>query len=240
MTLAVSRPDMAGDRHEEHDAAAEAFEAVRAEVAQLRHAVERLTTVQAAVEQPDYAVTLGEITHNLAVTAKRTEALAKSPALLLTPVGIGAQINVAAAEVRRGEQQMLDQARSGLQQAARELAGRVKSARAYDEQRLWVIGAGVTGLVSGALLLWGLARPIARAMPEDWMWPERMAARTLDRPMWEAGARLMANAPNTVWPELVAAWKLQQANDAALAKCWKAAGRARKAVLCTIKVGGEN
>jgi len=110
---------IAGDGDDENDAAAEAFEAVRAEVAQLRRAIERLTAAQAAAEPPDYAVTLGEITRNLAVTAKRTEALAKSPALSLAPVGIGAQIDIAAAEVRRGEQQMLDQARSGLQQAAR-------------------------------------------------------------------------------------------------------------------------
>ena len=39
---------MAGDGEDENDAAAVAFEAVRAEVAQLRRAVEQLTAAQAA------------------------------------------------------------------------------------------------------------------------------------------------------------------------------------------------
>lgn len=63
----------------------------------------------------------------------------------------------------------------------------VASARRGDEQNRWLAGAGVGGVIVGMALWAALAGPIARAMPDGWQWPERMAARTLDLPMWQAG-----------------------------------------------------
>lgn len=233
----ASRLETSGDG--ENDAATQAFEAVRAEVAQLRRAVQQLTA-QAATEMPDYAVTLGEISHNLAVTADRVDKLTKSPALSMTPAGIGAQINTAAAEARRGDKQLLDQARGDMTKAAVELIASVGSAREYEVQRRWLISIGLISLVSGALLSWLLSGPVARAVPGSWLWPEKMAARTLDQPMWEAGMHLMQTDGPVTWSGIVTGSRMITANKNALDNCWKAASKTKKAVPCSIRVGGEN
>lgn len=71
-----------------------------------------------------------------------------------------------------------------------------------------------------------LAAPIARALPASWQWPQRMATRALDMPMWEAGKHLMiADAPAN-WNALVDAWNVVQDNRKAIKGCRKAAAKA--------------
>ena len=63
--------DRADRGHDEGDAAAEAFEAVRGEVALLRRAVERLAAERAEVpEPPDYSETLGELQRGVNTAAE--------------------------------------------------------------------------------------------------------------------------------------------------------------------------
>ena len=40
-----------------------------------------------------------------------------------------------------------------------------------------------------------VAGPLVRLMPSSWLWPERMAARSLRMPMWEGGQRMMGSVP---------------------------------------------
>ncbi len=97
------------------DGATEAFDGLRGEIALMRRAVERLAAEKA--DAPDYTVTLGKISRDERQAAERLEAMANSPALSLTPVAIGTQVErVAARGLRRADRQTIDGVR-------RELAG---------------------------------------------------------------------------------------------------------------------
>ena len=54
---------------------------------------------------------------------------------------------------------------------------------------------------------------------------ERMAARTLDLPRWEAGQRMIQSASPTAFRAIVGADRIVTANRAAIEGCGKAAAR---------------
>src|SRR3546814_4040817 len=69
------------------------------------------------------------------------------------------------------------------------------------EHLLWGIGGGV---LAGCLLWSFLPGVIARAMPESWRWPERIAARTIGAAsLWDAGARLRSEEHTSELPSLM-------------------------------------
>ena len=106
------------------------------------------------------------------------------------------------------------------------------------EQRRRLGHAGLIGLAAGMTLWAILPGPIARAMPESWHWPERMAARTLAMPMWDGGQRLMAVAAPDAWREITAGAALARDNRVAIGAC-RTAAKAKKVVRCTISVKAE-
>lgn len=227
-----------GQAEDSGDAAAEAFEGVRAEVALLRRAVERLAAERAEIpEQPDYSETLGRIAQGLTATAQRVDVLTKSSLQAMTPLHVASQIVAAGSDARRGDQQIIAEARSRLDEATRELAGVVASARRSDEQNLWLAGAGIGGMLVGMALWVALAGPIARGVPENWHWSERMAARAMDLPMWQAGQRLMDIASPENWRAIVTGDAIVRANRDAIKGCRKAAAKVHGTVRCTIRVG---
>jgi len=143
-----------------------------------------------------------------------------------------------------GQRQISDQpkrtiasAGSELSKAARDLQGTVTSARMGAEQNRWLIGAALGGTVFGMILWAVFAGIVARAVPEDWQWPERMAARTLAMPIWEGGQRMMQTASPQAFADIVAGDRIVTANRQVLEACRKRADRARAAVSCTIKIG---
>ena len=87
--------------------AAEAFEAMRGELALLRRAVEGLAAERGGVDIPDYSETLGHVVQGLDGINGRldqvTTAIVKSPALAMTPAQVSAQINRAAADLRSAD-----------------------------------------------------------------------------------------------------------------------------------------
>ena len=218
--------------------AAEAFEDVRAEVTLLRRAIERLTAERAEVAEPvDYSETLGRMSNNINAIAQRVDALTKGSAQAMTPDHIAGRIVAASSDARRSDQQIIAEARAGLDQATRQLVGMVVSARRGDEQNRWLAGAGAGGLLVGMVLWAALAGPVARAMPEGWHWPERMAARTLDLPMWGAGQRMMNIAAPESWRAVVADDRIVTANRDTIEGCRKLATKTGDIVRCTIRVG---
>jgi len=219
---------------------AEAFERLRGEVALMRRAVEGMATERATIDVPDYSETLGRMANNITVIAQRVDILAKSPALAMTPEQMTARINAAGSDARRSDQQIIAEARSGLDQATRQLGSVVVSARRGDEQNRWLAGAGVGGVIVGMALWVAFAGPIARAMPESWLWPERMAARVVDRPMWDAGQRLMTVANPETWRGIVAGDQIVRANQDTIEVCRKSAAKAKKPVRCTIRVASAS
>src|SRR3546814_19354006 len=91
------------------------------------------------------------------------------------------------------------------------------------EHLLWGIGGGV---LAGCLLWSFLPGVIARAMPESWRWPERIAARTIGAAsLWDAGARLMRAGTPEAWRFIVRATPFRRKHRAAIAAGEKKAAK---------------
>ena len=124
---------------------------------------------------------------------------------------------------------MIASAGDKMENATRALHGIGDVARRADEQRrtLWQVGAGA--------FLGG----IARAMPESWQWPEKMAARTLRMSMWEAGRHLLIVDSPESWNALVEGWNVMRDNRKTIEGCRKTAAKAGEPVRCTIRIASE-
>ena len=209
---------------------------VHGEVALLRAAIEGLTAARENIEIPDYEPTLGRTEQVLGVLAQQIAAMRKSPALSMDPAHMAGEIASAATNARREDQRLITEARTALDQAAREIGNRLASARRGDEQNRWLYVIGACGVVLGLLLYALLAGPLARATPDSWRWPERMATRVLNEPgPWGAGQRLMQAADPESWALIVAASPLTDANRETVQKCREQAEKAAKPVRCTIE-----
>lgn len=100
---------------------------------------------------------------------------------------------------------------------------------------MWQVG--LTCIVAGMALWAILAGGLARSMPASWLWPERMAARSLRMPMWEAGQRLMRAGDAPAFAGVLAGNRLAIANRETLEACRKKVAKAEKTVRCMIDVG---
>ncbi|MCB8828141.1 DUF6118 family protein, partial [Escherichia coli] len=231
------------------DAAAEAFEELRAEVTLLRRAVERLAAERAEraeLPQPkDYDETLGRIAKAINKLAERMDVLAERPGISITPEGIARQIAAAGSTVRAEDQRTIAAAGKSMEDATRALHGYVVSARRGDEQNRWLAWTAIGGVALGMLLWAALAGEVARTVPESWLWPERMAARTLRLDTWTAARRLASVSQPETWNAMVRGSVLIQNNRTAIERCRRAAMKADGDVRCTIDVpppdrGGES
>jgi hypothetical protein len=229
---------------------AEAFDRLRAviegqnrELALLRRAVEGLAAERASIDVPDYTETLGALQQGMNTATGRINAigqiLAKSPALAMTPDDMAQRIASAGSAARREDQAALATARKGLEDTTRQLHGVVVSARRGDEQNRWLAWSAIGGVVLGMALWAAFAGMVARAVPESWQWPEKMASRSLALPMWEGGQRMMRASSPTAFANVAAGDRIITANREALEACRKRANRARETVSCTIKIGPE-
>lgn len=219
------------------DAAAQAFEEVRAEVTLLRRAIERLAAERAEVPAPkDYDETLGRIAQAINKLAERMDVLADRPGIKITPEGIARQIATAGGTTRADDQRTIAEARGALERATAQLAGVVASARHGDEQNRWLAWSAIGGAIVGMVLWAVLAGPIARAMPESWHWPEQRAAQALDMPMWQAGGQLLATADPAAYREIIGDEQIARANRDVIDRCSRTATKAGEAVPCTVKV----
>lgn len=220
--------------------AAQAFEELRAEVTLMRRGVERLTAERMEVpEPPDYSETLGVIANNITATAQRADMLVKSPMLAMTPEQLAGRITVAASMARQEDRQTIATARTGLEDVTRQLHGYVVSARRGDEQNRWLMWSAISGIVVGMTLWAVFAGIVARAVPASWEWPEKMAARSLDLPMWEGGQRLMRTSAPEAFANIAAGDRIVTANRQALEACRKRANKVREEVRCTISVEAD-
>ena len=218
-----------------------AFEQLRGEVALVRLAVEGLARARESIDIPDYQPTLANTEKILLALTQRVDAVAKSPAMKLTPETMGERVNASVASATGELRNLVQSAKSTLDGAARDLSGLVASARRGDEQNRWLYLFGVGGVVLGFLLYAWLAGPIARRMPVNWQWPERMATRTLAEPtLWDAGTHLMQRASPASWEGIVAAVNLARDNRETIEACRTSATKAKKAVRCTIEVKPAN
>lgn len=205
------------------DPAAEAFEALRAEVAQVRAAVEALSHAQG----PDYSPTLGAI-------AQRLETVEGHPALQLTPEGYRRQVQAATDYVRQGLHAEFRELIDDIRSARAQLQQLGANLRARDQQDRWLLYAAGAGAALGVFLWVMMSGPIARRLP--WDLGEKMAARTLGLDRWQAGQQLMRSAAPEDWRRIVWATGIEKDNRAALEQCSAAAAKAGKAQRCTVTV----
>lgn len=186
---------------------------------------------------PDYSATLGEMAKRLGSVAQGLGVIADKPAMRLTPEVLAARIDTAAQAARRSDQAALAEASERFDQGAlvvREIAGTAHGAREQRRRLLWAAGGG---LLAGMLLWSFLPGAIARATPESWRWPERIAARMLDAPStWEAGNRLMRTGDPRAWRALVEAADMQRDNRDAIEECRAAAAETSKKTRCAIMI----
>lgn len=221
----------------EIDQAAEAFARLEGEMALMRRAVQHLAAERADIVIPDYGPTLTEMTKRLGAIAGSIGDIAEHPAMQVTPDGFGRRIEAAAQAARRDDQGRINDAHNELRQAAQDMRVVTSHARTSAEQRRKLFQA-VGGGVLGGILLWSfLPGTIARAMPESWQWPERMAARMVgEETPWTAGIRLMRAGDPGMWNAIMQASMIARENREAIAGCVKSANATKQSVRCNVRV----
>jgi hypothetical protein len=236
------------DDNQEGGDPAEAFDRLRAviegqdrELALLRRAVEGLAAERAHIDVPDYSETLGRMQQGVDATADRiaviNDVIARSPALAITPEQMAQRIAAAGNAARREDQAVLAKASEDKARIMAELRAIVGSAWTRADQKnqqVWFgLGGAAIGILAWAILPGLVAREIA---PASWQWPERMAARTLDLPRWEAGQRMMQSAAPEAFANIAAGDRIVTANREVLKACRKRANKVREKVRCTVSV----
>lgn len=219
------------------DPAAEAFTRLEGELALMRRAVQHLAAERADIVIPDYGPTLTDMTKRIGAMSENLKGMAGHPAMQMTPDSIGNRIAAAAEAARRTDEERISEARSDLHQATQEMRNVTAQARTAAEQRQQLYQVAVGALLAGILLWSILPGTIARAMPESWHWPERMAARLVGASSrWDAGARLMQSDSPEAWNALVQAADIQGDNRDAIDACRKAAATSQQPVRCSVKI----
>jgi hypothetical protein len=226
---AEEMPDASGN-----DPASKEFRKLKREVGLMRMALERLADEPGKIVIPDYTETLVEMTERVNAVASRMKALRQAPALELTPETLAQQIAGAGALARSAEQASLNTATTKLVAATRELLPYVESARTERVQNFWLAAAMALGLTLGLTMGLVLPGPIDRAVPENWLWPERAAVNVLDRDMWDAGERLQAVADPKRWGVRAAVEAATVDSKDSISDCLRAIAKTSKHVQCGI------
>ena len=227
---------MTDDDIEEGDDPAEAFDRLRAvvegqdrELALLRRAVEGLAAERANIDVPDYSETLGMLQQGVDTATGRIDhvvhILSKAPVMAMTPEQMAQRIAAAGSIARREDQAALAKAgedKASVMTELRSIAGSAWTRHDQKNRQLWFGLSGVAiGIIAWAIVPGLVAREIA---PTSWQWPERMAARTLDMPRWEAGQRMMQSADPAQFRAIVTSDRIVTANREAIEGCSKVGG----------------
>jgi hypothetical protein len=217
------------EEEQEHDGAgdpAQAFEALRAEVAALRQAIEAGAERQA----PDYSPDLGRITQAVNGMIDGLEAIAAHPAVRMTPDQFGQAMTRTGRELMNEVAQKYDRARQDAERERHQLAGMIGTMRGKRDQVFWLAGVFV-----GTLVFTLFASPVLLGeLPFGWN--TNAAATVMQADRWDAGSALMQAASPQGWQDLVGASTLVRDNQEALAACQQAVVKAGKDQKCAIEV----
>jgi hypothetical protein len=219
------------DDDTEPTAAERAFDALRAEVAGMRQAVQSLSDVITKIRPTtDYTETLGAIAKKLETVGNFMAAIEQHPAIRTMP----AQYNQAI--VRAGEGMVdsavrrLDSATAEAVKARHELAGLAGSMRGQQRQFEQLFWTGFAAVLVGLLI----SPLFARLLPFGL--DGRVASFILHADRWDAGSALMQAQSPQAWRVLMDAGKFSTDNSAALAVCREAAAKAHKEQRCNVVV----
>lgn len=223
------------------DPAAAAFTRLEEEMALMRRAVQQLAAERADIVIPDYGPTLKEMAKQLGAVGGYLKGMTAHPAMQLTPETIADRIAVAAQSARRADQDQIVQSRTELQQATRELRAITAGARAFAHQRAIVMRTAIASVLVGALIWSFLPGAIARALPDSWQLPERLAARMVGAPtVTEAGIRLIRSQDPQGWKAMQSGARLEVQNRQTLSSCKAKAEKSGAPVRCSVIVGNQS
>jgi hypothetical protein len=212
--------------------AAQAFEALQAEVALQRRAIEALGEALDGVLEgrtpPDLSPDIGRILQGQAQVAQHVEQLRLHPALKLTPAQYGESLAQAGGAVVREAAQQLNQATQAVERERaqlRELVGTLQANGRHRRLLWWAVPAALAaGLVLSPLVM--------RSLPVGWS--SQAAAFLVKQDRWAGGGLLMQLESPSQWLGMAEAIRLAQANEAALAACRSMAAKTRREQRCTI------
>ena len=230
-------PETGPEAIAESDPATEAFARLEGEMAMVRHTVQNMARERADIVIPDYTATLGQMADQLEQIGKTLSTIGNKPAIELTPEDIAVQIKRASLDMLRDASDLFRQGRKDLDNSTGRIAaivGRV-SAEAEQKRQTWRF-AGM-GLAAGILLWSTVPGTIARAMPESWHWPERLARKAVGEPtIVEAGIRLIRSQNPEAWQELAEAQRIFSENRETMKRCVERARKAARSTNCSIDV----
>lgn len=222
---------------EETDPATEAFARLEGEMAMVRHTVQNMARERADIMIPDYTATLGQMAGQLEQVSERLAAISGKPAMELTPETIADQIAHASESSRRYDSDQLMKTLNFHRAATDEIHALVGRARTIEEQNRKLQHMAGAGLLAGILLWSILPGTIARAMPESWHWPERMARKAVGEPtILDAGIRLIRTQNPEAWEELMVTHSTLNTNREKLDHCTEKARKEERPVSCSIQI----
>ncbi len=223
------------DAVEESDPATEAFARLEGEMAMVRHTVQNMARERADIVIPDYTATLSQMADQLAKVSKTLSTIGSKPAIELTPEDIAVQIKRASLDMLRDSRDLFRQGRKDFDSATAQLSAMMGRVRAEDEQKRQTWRFAAKGLAAGILLWSILPGTVARAVPESWNWPERMARKAVGEPsIVEAGIRLIRSQNPGAWEELAEAQGILSANREALELCKERVRNSKSSIRCTV------
>ncbi|NML09199.1 hypothetical protein HHL08_03390 [Sphingobium sp. AR-3-1] len=230
------------------DAAAEAFahlservaameERLDGRMAVMARALEHIAIEKQSLEFPDYGPTLAKMNGYLATLAGQTKNIMDAPAMQLTPESMAERIGLAAQAERETDRATIKKSQELHHQAHADQMRAVGTIRTKQDQRWHMLYCG-GGAALAVSLLW-LVYPgwAASIGPQSWLWPERVARRTLGEPtLWDAGIHLMRTGNPEGWQVIVDAADLARENRDTIAACEKASAKSKGPVRCTIRI----
>jgi hypothetical protein len=223
------------DEADHHGAAdpAQAFEDLRAEVSELRRAVEALPGAWEDSRPPDYTPSLGTLAKGLAAVDSRLAGIEKHPALRLTPEQHQQAVAQAGNMLMREAVQKLDRAAQDAERERHQLTGLIGAVRKQDRQVRALCWTGGIALAVGLLV----SPFVAGVLPFGG--DSAVAAVIMKADRWNAGIALMQAGSPDGWRDVADASNLVHVNQEALAACREAAAKAKKEQRCTIAVPAQ-
>ena len=219
-----------------NDPASKAFDRLRREVTTMRLAVEHLADAPGKIEIPDYTTTLEKLARATQVSAAHIEAMSEKPGLQLTPESLSNAISKAGATSRAADHSALTNATTAFQSAEQSITKSLISARTASEQDTRLKKVSINCLIAG-MVIWAIVPgPIARALPESWHLPERLAVRAMGSDAWIAGQRLMGFANADEWYAIEATDRATKESRDVIARCYASAKRSRSSRVCPVIV----
>ncbi|MDZ7923060.1 MAG: DUF6118 family protein [Marinagarivorans sp.] len=230
------------------NAAAEAFahlservaameERLEGRMAVMARALEHIAVEKQSLEFPDYGPTLAKMNGYLATLAGQTKKIMEAPAMQLTPESMAERIDVAADAARATDKATIKKSLELHHQVHADQMRAVGTIRTKQEQRWHMLYCG-GGAALAMSLLWLIYPGWAASIgPQSWLWPERVARRTLGEPsLWDAGIRLMRAENPEGWQMIVDAADLARDNRDTIAACEKEAAKMKEPIGCTISI----